>query len=84
MLRRLLRAAKAALIVTLAVLFTAYEGVAATSIVTFPDLPSGTSWISGLTDIFTSAAGLGLGILGLGLVIGCIVAGLYLKKRKAG
>jgi hypothetical protein len=49
---------------------------AQSSVVDFPTLPSGAAWVTGLTTIFVSAAGLGLGILGLRLVIRMIKAGL--------
>lgn len=67
--------------VLLAVCFGA-TAQAATSIVTFPDLPSGDAWVTGLTTLFVSAAGLGLGILGLRFVISMIVAGLARRKGK--
>jgi len=49
---------------------------AQTSVVDFPTLPDGATWVEGLTTIFVSAAGLGLGILGLRLVIRMIRKGL--------
>lgn len=63
-------------VLSLVCLFVALSSQAATSIVTFPDLPSGDSWVTGLTTIFVSAAGLGLGIVGLRLVIRMIRSGL--------
>lgn len=56
---------------------------AATSVVTFPDLPASTDWTSGLETVFIAAAGLGLGILGLRLVIGMIKAGLGSRKARS-
>lgn len=68
----------------MAALFLILLGVspalAETSIVTFPDLPSGSAWVTGLTTLFVSVAGLGLGILGLRLVIRMIKAGLAARK----
>jgi len=61
-------------------LFVAISANAQSDLVTFPDLPSGTAWVTGLTSIFVAAAGLGLGILGLRLVIGMIKAGLARRK----
>lgn len=48
----------------------------AQSAVTFPTLPDSADWMSDLWTVFTSAAALGLGILGLGLVIRMIRRGL--------
>jgi len=56
--------------------------LADTSIVTFPDLPSGSAWVTGLTTLFVSAAGLGLGILGLRFVVSMIAAGLARRKAR--
>lgn len=53
-----------------------------TNVVEFPSLPDGSAWISGLTTIFVSAAGLGLGILGLRFVIRMIAAGLASRRAK--
>lgn len=55
---------------------------AETSIVTFPDLPSGTAWVTGLQTLFIAAAGLGLGILGLRFVVSMIAAGLARRKAR--
>jgi len=61
-------------------LFVGVSAQAQSDLVTFPSLPSGDAWVSGLTEIFVAAAGLGLGILGLKLVIGMIKAGLARKR----
>lgn len=63
-------------------LFVPVVAKADTSIVTFPDLPSGASWVTGLTTLFVSAAGLGLGILGLRFVISMIAAGIARRKAR--
>lgn len=63
-------------------LFVGAVAQAQTSIVSFPDLPVGSTWVTGLTTLFVSAAGLGLGILGLRFVIGMIKAGLGSRKAR--
>lgn len=50
--------------------------------ITFPTLPSGDSWVTGLKALFISAAAVGLGILGLKYVIRMLSAGLAKMRGK--
>lgn len=63
-------------LLTLAIILGASLPMFAQTAITFPTLPDGGDWVTALTAIFISAAGLGLGILGLRLVIRMIKAGL--------
>lgn len=71
------------LLAVVALVVFGQSAIAQTSVVSFPDLPSGTDWVTGLTTLFAAAAGLGLGILGLRFVVGMIKAGLAARKGRA-
>lgn len=70
------------LLAVVALVVVGQSAIAQTSVVSFPDLPEGTSWVTGLTTLFAAAAGLGLGILGLRFVIRMIAAGLAARKAR--